>query len=351
MPLSNTRAMDQIHLLLQGLTPENNDDVLSEIIQITRDTGREITGADPSDEYLLLNMVDNHVAWSATDNIWLDVSRGTIFTSRDLTMPEVLNREGTSFFFPVSEYQNLSDRARSNLRAGLYGITQASDAIHSWEWINPDDRELPEMRIAVTWATTPSNPSSLTIQYTYAELNQLRLELARTRLVRADRERLREQWGHQVGDRLARREAQRSVAIPANRRDGMWTFHNDFDPDLQNPAFYEQGTDECVLAVRDDTGTSYGVSRHGHAMARDLSDEHQIREPHEFREQFPDGNITWDLYDAPYFAVNRFDENGDLGDDVDAETYYTLTEAANRAAQLLRVRPLDFTTLNQEEAA
>lgn len=350
MPLSNTKAMDQIHLLLQGLTLDNAEDVLGEITQIVRDTGRVIDG--DGEAFIVINLTDNYAAWSPDDNMWVDMSRATTLTARQLetvTIPD----PSTAFAIPHGEYVNLSDRAGANLRSALFSLTQIKHegGIHHWRWLPAEDREQPDRRVEVVWASTPVDPSTLTVQYTLTELNELRMEIGRTRIIRGTRERRREQWGITVGDRLALREAQRAVAIPANRQEGTWEIGTYFDPNWQNPCFYDEGSDSFVVRVTGPDDSSVAVVRSGYAVARSINSNsgemEEITSPEQFREMFPSGNIDWDIYDSPWFSLERYDSDGDLIDE-DAETFYTLDDSIIRAATMMRVRPY---THNREDTA
>lgn len=353
MPLTNTKAMDQIHLLLQGLTPETTEDVLNEITQIVRDTGREIDTSAEAEEFIILNLTDNYVGWSVDDNCWVDLSRATILSARDLEAVTIPDHD-MSLAIPTVELRNLNDRTAANLRAALFSVAnlQREGAVHDWRWLPVDEREADDMRVAVVWASTPADPNSLAVQYTLTELNQLRMDVGRARITRSIRDRRREQWGVSVGDRLARREAQRALAIPANRQEGEWTTGTIFDPRWQHPAYYDDGTDNFVIRAIGPNGNGILVARTGYAVARSLDeDEEEISMAGDFREMFPDGTIEWDMYDSPYFFLTMIDTDGELNDDADAETYYTLDDAIMRAASLLRIRPYNLNDYNREAAA
>lgn len=323
MPLSKAKAVERIHLLLDDRDWEDGVSILHEIADIIRETGLTVRAeGDAPTRWLIANQEVVGQFWSDED-AWGPRETATVFGEED-RRKRVL--PAGSFWMTPQHYEDLTgNRGRTEQlvnNATIYiSDHTARGYFTSWRRLSTDERgENGDAEFEIVWPTTPEHPTSLTVQYTLQEANDLVNELAgqgapRSSLMREYQRR----FGPLPGEQMARKVQYRSLAIPRSQRIAEWDWAQDDNrPTFTAARFYEPG---LVVEVTYE-GRTLSIHREGVEEIRRLDPEsgnYVALESHaaaDLRELFPQGRLDddcdrWrdahftvyegeDAYDSPY---------------------------------------------------
>lgn len=336
MALSNTKAIDQIHALLDDR--EWDESTLFEIAAIVSETGREVRtpeDAEPPVRWLIGWLSDQNFYWS-DERGWGERQHATTFSQsqRESRIPD---SEG--YWITVEEAEAIAQGRRSgaynqammNLRDSL-----TRSYIVEWRRVPTDERgDRPDAEFEVIWPSTPEENQALTIRYTVDEIVEVTNEINNTpgprpNLVREYTTR----YGERLGQTMARRQQMRPLVIPRSQRIAEWTWHQGDHRPLTSPRYWDDGM-VLEATYRD---RSVAIRRDGHDDIRHYNpetDEYDTEEGDSarWRELFPNGDIEgeYEVWAESHFII--YEPNPDADPD-DLEEHRMLDSAYDMRSAL-----------------
>lgn len=338
MPLSKTKAVERIHLLLDDRDWEDGLAILHEIADIIRETGLNVRSeSEPPQRWLIANERSVGLFWHDDQGVWNERETATIFGGEE-RRKRVLPSDG--FWMTPQHIESLFDiRGRIEqqiVNATMFLTDQVQrDYLAGWRRLSTDERteDMPDAEFEIVWPTTPEHPSSITVRYNVQEANDLANELAGVPSGRGAMTRQYQQrFGPLQGEHMARRVMCRRFAVPRSQRVAVWTWtQDDSRPTFTNSRFYTEGL--VVEATYE--GRTIRIHREGREEIRRMDNEtgdYVVLPSHEasdLRELFPTGQLDddCDLWSESHFMIYE--------DDSAMDSPFDLTQALRVAADRL----------------